>query len=87
VPETTDNKHVTPLSAWPTTSYERPVWVREKHGKTIAEPNAQKSNNEFSNDQVLQPRAEKVGKSNAFPLNGGSPDRPTGGIAPTSGII
>lgn len=76
---------VTPKSAWVSTGYKRSAWVREKHGETIEEPNSQASNNDFRDDEVLQPRDQPIGVSVAFPLQGGE-DRPTGGIAPTSGI-
>ena len=85
MPET--KNPVTPKSAWVSSAYERAPWVREKHGEIIEPPNMQASNSELANENVLQERAEPVGKSAAFPLMGGLGDKQTGGISPTAGII
>jgi hypothetical protein len=81
-----EQKGVTPKSAWISTSYERAPWMRTKCAERVAPPNEQATNNELSDAEVLQPRAEPVGISHAFPIAGAG-DQPTGGIAPTSSII
>lgn len=45
-------------------------WVPIKHGERIRPQKDQRSNNHFADELVLQPRAEKVGKSFAKPLRG-----------------
>lgn len=54
--------------SWSETPYERAPWVPIAHGQTILPQNEQKSNNDLTDDQVLQSRMEPIGKSFAKPL-------------------
>ena len=55
---------------WAETERIRPPWVANKHGEHVKPQNEQKSNNNLTNEQVLQPRDEKVSESStAKPLS------------------
>lgn len=54
--------------SWEETPYQRAEWVPIKHSEYIPPQKDQSSNNNLTNDQVLQPRAEPVGNSHAKPL-------------------
>ena len=70
---------------WVETPRVRPPWVPIKHGKIVLPQNVQKSTNDLTDEQVLQPRAQKVEQaSTAKPLAGrhdtghGASDEPGG---------
>jgi hypothetical protein len=74
-----EEKHVSPKLSWISTVRDKGPWVIQEHGSVVLPPNEQKSNSNLTAKEVLQERAEPVGKSLAFPLNVGGDD-PTGGI-------
>lgn len=54
---------------WESLERVKPPWVLEKHGERVLPQNRQKSNQKLTNEQVLQPRDEKIGMgSYATPL-------------------
>ena len=80
-----EEKVVTPKKSWVSTETERAPWIRTKCAEVVLPPNDQ-DKPDITNEMVLQERAEPVGKSAAFPLNGGFGDKSTGGIsAPSDG--
>lgn len=71
--------------SWAQTERVRPPWVAQKHGETVKPQSEQKSNNDLTDEQVLQPRAEPVTMgSSAKPISGrkdtghGPSDEPSG---------
>jgi hypothetical protein len=56
---------------WEQQEKARAPWVAKDHfGKTVAPLKDQKTNSEIANEEVLQPRDEPVGNSQAFPIRG-----------------
>lgn len=71
--------------SWAETERVRPDWVPIKHGERVLPQNEQKSNNNLTDDQVLQSREEPVTiSSSAKPIGGrkdtghGQSDEPSG---------
>jgi hypothetical protein len=60
---------------WESTERVKPPWVPIKHAKQIPPPNEQDNPQPLTNEMVLQPRDEKVGKSSAPPLSGRGQDK------------
>jgi hypothetical protein len=71
-PQDTQPKEVKkPFIPWEGQERVRPKWVAQKHGETILPQSQQKSNNDLTDAQVLQPRDEPVGEnSQATPIDG-----------------
>ena len=73
-----------PPRPWAEVERVRPPWQLQKHGEFILPQNSQKSNNDLTDDQVLQPRDEPVIISTAKPISGrkgtggGTSDEPSG---------
>ena len=83
--DTTPKKAEKPFIPWEGTERVRPPWQLQKHGKVVAAPNDQKSNQKLTDEQVLQPRTEPIiSGSQATPLDGrhgtasGPSDEPSG---------
>lgn len=70
-----DPKSEIELIEWEAMERPRVPWVRPDHyGQTIAPLKDQKTNNEITNEEVLQPRDEPVEtSSHAFPISGIEP--------------
>lgn len=70
--------------AWAETPRILPPWVPIKHAQRIPCLKDQKSNNNLTDEQVLQPRAEPITISTAKPIGGrkdtghGQSDEPSG---------
>lgn len=86
-PRDKSQEEIKPKTSWAASERVKASWIKNEieYGKQVAEPNSQKSNNDFPEEMVLQPRTEPIGASSqAKPL---SPhiDRETGALpAPPS---
>jgi hypothetical protein len=63
------------LQDWESSERIKPEWVPIKHGKTVKPPNDQDNPQPLTNEMVLQPRAESIGKSFATPISGRGQDQ------------